>query len=585
MMDRFSRDLTFGAQYLGRGRTRFRFWAPSQKNVRLILGGGEIAMAAQPGGWFAVEAECGPGTRYRFRLDDGMAVPDPASRAQAEGVHGPSVVVEPLAYTWRNPNWRGRPWRETVLYELHAGAMGGFAGVERDLPRLARLGITAIELMPLNDFPGARNWGYDGVLPYAPAHAYGAPDELKALIDAAHGLGLMVFLDVVYNHFGPDGNYLSVYAPAIFHRDAHSGWGAALDFSAPELRRFFAENALYWLMEYRFDGLRFDAVHAIGDRSWLTETAAEIRRTVEPGRHVHLVVENDNNDAGLLSGAFDAQWNDDGHHALHVLLTEERDGYYADYADNPAERLARCLRDGFIYQGEPSPYRGGKRRGEPSGKLPPTAFVLFLQNHDQIGNRPFGERLTVLADPAALDAALTLVLLAPSIPMLFMGEETASATPFLYFTDHHGELAALVREGRRREFASFAGFSDPAIRDRIPDPNDEATFRASLPCPDTAQGGARLVLVETLLRLRRERVVPVLDGATAIDAAAIGAAAVTARWRMGDGAIMTLAANFGDAPVRLGAIDGAKLFESREGAARDVVLAARAAAAFWRPAS
>ena len=297
----------------------------------------------------------GPGARYRYRLADGLAVPDPASRAQGRDVHDPSLVVDPRAYRWRHPDWRGRKWPETVLYELHAGSLGGFAGVAARLPDLAGLGITAVELMPVNDFPGQRNWGYDGVLPFAPDAAYGAPDELKALVDAAHGLGLMIFLDVVYNHFGPDGNYLAAYAPGFFRTDIATPWGAAIDFRRPEVRRFFIENALYWLMEYRFDGLRFDAVHAIAAPDWLDEMAAEVRATVEPGRHVHLVLEHDGNVADHLRQGFDAQWNDDAHHVLHVLLTGEADGYYADYA----ERAGRA--PGALPRPKASPTRASPR--------------------------------------------------------------------------------------------------------------------------------------------------------------------------------------------------------------------------------
>jgi malto-oligosyltrehalose trehalohydrolase len=474
------------------------------------------------------------------------------------------------------------------LYELHVGTMGGFAGVQRALPRLADLGVTAIELMPINDFPGRCNWGYDGVLPYAPDSAYGTPDELKALIDAAHGLGLMMFLDVVYNHLGPDGNYLAVYAPQIFHADGQVDWGAALDFGVPQLRRWFTENAIYWLMEYRFDGLRFDAVHAIGDRSWLTETAAAIRAAVEPGRHVHLVLENERNEARLLAHDFNAQWNDDGHHALHVLLTGETDGYYADYAERPAEGLARCLQEGFIYQGEPSRYRKGAPRGEVSAALPPTAFVLFLQNHDQIGNRPFGDRMTARAAPDAIDAALALLLLSPQIPLLFMGEEDASRTPFLFFTDHHGELAEAVRQGRRKEFAGFGGFADSAQRDRIPDPNSETTFLASIPKAQADQAATRYALMQNLLAIRRGKIVPGLDGARGLAARAIGPAAVVAAWRMGDGATLAIAINLDGEEIAAPMPAGSLLFESKPGAAetfaRDGRVPARSTIAFWHAA-
>ncbi|MGZ6176365.1 MAG: malto-oligosyltrehalose trehalohydrolase, partial [Candidatus Binataceae bacterium] len=456
--------------------------------------------------------------------------------------------------------WRGRPWSETVLYELHAGTLGGFAGVARELPRLAALGITAVELMPVNDFPGARNWGYDGVLPFAPDHAYGSPDDLKALVDAAHGHGLMIFLDVVYNHFGPDGNYISSYAPQFFRPDVKTPWGPAIDFRNAEVRGFFTENALYWLMEYRFDGLRFDAVHAITEADWLDEMAARVRETVEPGRHVHLVLEHDGNVAEHLRRDFDAQWNDDAHHVLHVMLTGEREGYYIDYAEKPAQRLTRVLAEGFVYQGEASPHRNGEKRGTPSGDLPPTSFVLFIQNHDQIGNRAFGERLTALVDPRALEAAIALQLLCPQIPLIFMGEEDASATPFQFFTDHHGELAGAVREGRRREFASFAAFASPQRRACIPDPNAATTFEQSRPAPDAALGSSRRELYRRLLEVRRERIVPRLEGARALDAKVVGEAAVLARWRMGDGAVLTIVSNLGPASCALTTPSGELLF-------------------------
>ena len=280
-MTSFARDLPFGATLVDPGHTRFRLWAPGQPEVAVDVERlGVVPMTRDAEGWFEAEAPCGAGARYRYRLMDGLAVPDPASRAQGHDVHDPSLVVDPRAYRWRHPDWRGREWPETVLYELHVGSLGGFAGVAERLPELAELGVTAVELMPVNDFPGQRNWGYDGVLPFAPDAAYGAPDDLKALVDAAHGLGLMIFLDVVYNHFGPDGNYLAAYAPGFFRADIATPWGTAIDFRRPQVRRFFIENALYWLMEYRFDGLRFDAVHAIAAPDWLDEMAAEVRATV-----------------------------------------------------------------------------------------------------------------------------------------------------------------------------------------------------------------------------------------------------------------------------------------------------------------
>jgi malto-oligosyltrehalose trehalohydrolase len=562
--------LTLGAAHLDLSRSagevrEFRLWAPAQESVSVALQNAALLpMQRSPDGWFEATAPVAAGTRYQYRLADGMLVPDPASRFQPDDVHGPSLVLDSRAYPWRNPDWRGRPWCETVLYELHAGIMGGFTAVARELPRLQQLGITAIELMPVNDFPGRRNWGYDGTLPFAPDSAYGTPDDLKALVDAAHDLGLMIFLDVVYNHFGPDGNYLHHYAPQFFLAGQHTPWGPAIDFHRPEVRAFFTQNVLYWLQEYRFDGLRFDAMHAIADQSWIAEMAATVRASIEPGRHVHLVLEHHNEAAPLRPTASgqrqaDAQWNDDFHRALHVLLTGETSGYYTDYADHPAEHLARCLAEGWSFQGGFARYYNAER-GTPSADLPPTAQVIFLQNHDQTGNRAFGERLTTLADPAALEAAIALQLLTPHIPLLFFGEETASRTPFLFFTDHNPELAEAVRAGRRREFARFPGFADPATRERIPDPNAPESFQASIPQPDPLRAAGRTALYRSLLALRRQHLVPRLDGARSLGAQVIGAKAVRASWRLGDGATWTVACNLDAAPVPFDAPPGERLF-------------------------
>lgn len=550
-------DPSFGAKLIGPNRTRFQFWAPSKQNVSVEIEGlPPIEMTHVAKGLFQAEADCGAGARYRYRVSDDLAVPDPASRLQAGDIHDASIVCDPDSYQWKYTAWNGRPWHETVLYELHPGTCGGFAGIMQRLPALADLGITAVELMPVADFPGRRGWGYDGVLPYAPDTAYGTPGQLKEMIDTAHGLGLMVFLDVVYNHFGPDGNYLGAYAASFFRDDVHTPWGQAVDFRQQPVRDFFTENALYWLTEFRFDGLRFDAVHAISEKDWLVEMATRVRAAMPPPRHVHLVLENDENLVSLLerspSRLFDAQWNDDGHHALHVLLTGESEGYYRDYIDGPAGRLARCLSEGFIYQGEASSFAGGKPRGESSSHLPPTAFVLFLQNHDQVGNRAFGERLTTLADPSALFAASALMLLAPQIPLLFMGEEFGATQPFLYFTDHQTrELADAVREGRRQEFARFSAFSDPEIRARIPDPNAEQTFVDSIPEAAGTIADYWRDRIRTLLGVRHRQIIPRLAGTRAMHAKAIGAAAVAARWRMGDGRVLTMAINLSATPVPL----------------------------------
>ncbi|OWW22265.1 malto-oligosyltrehalose trehalohydrolase [Noviherbaspirillum denitrificans] len=582
-------EASFGARLVAPDRTRFRLWAPGCEQVSVeIEGMAAVSMQQAGDGWFVAEAQCGTGARYKYRVSSGLAVPDPASRAQAGDVHDASIVCDPDAYQWKHADWNGRPWHETVLLELHAGTMGGFEGVAKQLPLLAELGITAIELMPVADFPGPRNWGYDGVLHYAPDAAYGSPEQLKALVDTAHGLGMMVFLDVVYNHFGPDGNYLGTYAPQFFRDDIHTPWGQAIDFRKQPVRDFFTENAIYWLDEFRFDGLRFDAVHAISDKDWLVEMAQRVRAAMAAGRHVHLVLENDDNSARLLERApsrlFDAQWNDDMHHILHVLLTGEREGYYGGYVGQPAEKLARGLAEGFIYQGEAALLPGGPSRGEPSAHLPPTAFVFFLQNHDQIGNRAFGERLTVLAQPQALRAAMALQLMSPQIPMLFMGEESGATQPFLYFTSHlTADLAEAVRNGRRQEFARFAAFSDPALRERIPDPNDEETFQQSIPHPDPDTGQATREWIASLLAIRRTHIVPRLEGARSLGADILGPAAVAARWRMGDGQVLVVSINLGAAPVPFTPGSGTLLFAT-EGAEGNV-LPAHAVLAILEPSA
>ncbi len=489
-MMRHLHRMPFGTERRADGSTRFRLWAPACERVTLEIAPGghapesdlafrEIPMQRIAGDWHeGVVQALPPGTRYRYRLPDGLAVPDPASRFNPDDIHAASALVDPLAYVWRNGDWRGRPWHESVIYELHVGTFtpqGTFAAARERLAHLAGLGVTVVELMPVADFPGRRGWGYDGVLPFAPDAAYGTPDELKALIDEAHGLGMSVLMDVVYNHFGPEGNYLHAYAPQFFDASRHTPWGAAINFDGPSsrvVRDFFAHNALYWVEEFRCDGLRLDAVHAIDDRSSpdiVTEIATALRDGPGRERQVHLVLENDRNQARYLGRderarprIASAQWNDDVHHVFHVLLTGQRDGYYADYAEEPMERLGRSLAEGFVYQGQPSEFRAGEPRGEPSAQLPPQAFIDFLQTHDQVGNRAFGERLDALADQALMPAALASLLLAPAVPMLFMGEEWGASTPFLFFCDFGPELAAAVSKGRREEFSRFDAFRDPA---------------------------------------------------------------------------------------------------------------------------
>jgi maltooligosyltrehalose trehalohydrolase len=565
--------MPFGAELRADGSTRFRLWAPGAASVELELAGSagqaRLAMRRDANGWHELVTRAAAGTRYRFVVGDGLLVPDPASRCNPDDVHGASEVVDPHAYRWRH-DWRGRPWYEAVVYELHIGTFtpeGTFAAAAARLPALAALGITAVELMPVADFPGARNWGYDGVLPFAPDSSYGRPDELKALIDAAHGHGLMVLLDVVYNHFGPEGNYLHAYCPAFFNPKHQTPWGAAINFDgdgARTVRDFFIHNALYWIEEYCFDGLRLDAIHAIRDDSTphiVTEIAQALHAGPGRERPVHLVLENDANQSRFLERDADgrpcaatAQWNDDLHHALHVPLTGEGDGYYADYADAPRERLGRGLAEGFVYQGDASAFRGGEARGEPSAQLPPTAFISFLQTHDQVGNRAFGERLHALSDSTGERAAIAALLLAPHVPMLFMGEEWAASTPFQFFCDFGPELAEAVTRGRREEFGRFAAFADPAVRARIPDPNAPTTFQASK--LDWAEREAsphreRLALVRELLALRRQQIVPRLAGARTGGRFEIANGVVCVAWPLAAGATLHLALNLAEADATL----------------------------------
>ena len=567
--------MPFGAAIVP-GGVRFRLWAPAARRVEVGVGAavddlGWHEMRGEADGWYERIVEgARAGTRYCFRIDDAAHVPDPASRYNPDDVHRASQVIDPLAYDWHDVNWRGRLWRDAVLYELHVGAftaLGTFAGVATRLDYLADLGVTAIELMPIADFPGRRNWGYDGVLLFAPDATYGPSDALKALVDAAHARGLMVILDVVYNHFGPEGNYLPLYAPDFFTGRHATPWGAGLNFDGERsrvVRDFFVHNALYWLEEFHVDGLRLDAVHAIADDSTpdiLTELATTVREGIGREREIHLVLENDRNEARRLLRDRDrrpryytAQWNDDLHHALHAAVTHDRNGYYADYADAPIRHLGRCLAEGFAYQGESSPWRGGHPRGERSATLPPGAFISFLQNHDQIGNRAFGERLHMIAREECVRAIVAIVLLAPQPPLLFMGEEFAAAAPFLFFCDFGPELAAAVTRGRREEFRSFAQFSDPVAAETVPDPAALATFERSrldwrsLAAAPHAEWHA---LYRNLLALRHAVIGPL------VNAIALGGrtwrtwaeTALTVTWPLDDGRVLRLDANLGERPA------------------------------------
>jgi maltooligosyltrehalose trehalohydrolase len=552
--------MPFGAEVGDRG-VRFAVWAPAAREARVHVDGRVVPLERAADGFFACHDErAGAGSRYAFSFDaSDLRVPDPASRFNPDDVHAPSEVIDPDAFPWSDVEWHGRPWREAVIYELHVGTFTGagtYDGAERKLDYLANLGITAIELMPLADTPGRGNWGYDGVLPFAPEHGFGRPEALKRFIQSAHERGMMVLLDVVYNHFGPDGNYLSLYAPQFFTARHHTPWGNAINFDdvgSRVVRQFFIHNALYWLEEYHFDGLRLDAVHSIVDDSdptFLRDLAAAVRR-LGLSRLVHLVLENDRNEASLLRRgsadepeAYTAQWNDDLHHALHVLLTGETRGHYQDY-ESPGEQVLRGLLEGFIYQGETSRYRRAAR-GEPSAELPTEAFVNFLQNHDQIGNRPDGKRLWMLLPRERMLAAETLLALLPTPILMFMGDEFHAPNIFPFFCDFQGDLAAAVTEGRRREFRKLA--DEQADLDLLPGPNTpEARAAAVLDWQslDREPHAHALERQRAWLRTRRERLVPRLP-ARSPAGKLLGARALLARWTLADGARLVLVANLDD---------------------------------------
>jgi maltooligosyltrehalose trehalohydrolase len=522
-MFKYPPQKTFGAQHVN-GGVHFRLWAPNQANVSLILDDRDpTSMSRSADGWHdLMSTSAKAGALYKFRLQDGLEVPDPASRFQPQDAHGPSEVVDPHTYKWNDGAWKGRPWEECVIYELHIGAFtqgGTFRSAIDRLDYLAELGITAIEIMPVADFPGSRNWGYDGVLLFAPDSSYGRPDHLKELVDAAHAKNIMVFLDVVYNHFGPDGNYLPAYSP-VFTEHHETPWGAAVNFDSDGsdlVREFVIQNAMYWISEFHFDGLRLDAVHAIKDDSEthiLDEMASRVRNAGFQ-RQVHLLLENEENEAAPLERVggkplyYTAQWNDDVHHALHSAATKETSGYYVDYTGH-TDKLDRALAEGFAFQGELMPYRGSPR-GEPCRHLPPTAFVSFIQNHDQVGNRAFGDRITSFSPAQAVRAIISIYLLLPQIPMLFMGEEFGASQPFPFFAHFEPELADAVREGRRAEFAKFPEFQDPKKREMIPDPTSEETYQsAKLNWAEVTEGSHAewLTLYRQLLAIRHREIIP-----------------------------------------------------------------------------
>ena len=498
------RDL--GAAWRGRATT-FRVWAPDHRQLDLVIEHGAAPaaihpMTSEPGGYWSLDvADLPVGTRYRYRLDGdaGKVFPDPVSRYQPGGVHGPSEVVDPSAFAWTDAAWQTPPLDRLVIYELHVGTFspeGTFAGAERLLPELARLGVTAIELMPVADFPGDRNWGYDGVALFAPARCYGRPDDLRRLVDSAHRLGLAVLIDVVYNHLGPDGAYANAFSRYYFSDRHRSPWGDGINLDGPhsrDVRAFLIANARMWVDEYHVDGLRLDATHELRDdalstgadattgaRHFLEELTTTVRATGT--RPVCFIAEDERNLATLVrpaaAGGFglDAVWSDDFHHQVRVHLAGDRESYFAEFSGTTGD-LASTLRNGWFFTGQPRPTSGQPRGTDPSG-IEPSRFVICLQNHDQVGNRADGERLHHQIELASYRASCVLLLLAPATPLLFMGQEWATTAPFLYFTDHHPALGEQVTRGRRQEFAGFARFAATDVA-TIPDPQAVETFERS----------------------------------------------------------------------------------------------------------
>ncbi|MEI9700579.1 malto-oligosyltrehalose trehalohydrolase [Enterobacter cloacae] len=567
----------WGAEFISGDVVRFRVWAEGQQQLTLRLAERDLPMTAVGNGWFQIDVPgVTHGTEYQFVLQDGMAVPDPASRAQKGDVNGPSVVIDPGRYQPINPDWAGRPWEETVIYELHIGTFtpqGTFRAAIDKLPYLAELGITQLEVMPVSQFGGSRGWGYDGVLLYAPHSTYGTPEDFHAFIDAAHGLGLSVVLDIVLNHFGPEGNYLPLLSPAFFDPQRMTPWGNGIAYEREPVRHYILDAPLFWLTEYRLDGLRFDAIDQIKDTAskHILQQIAETIREVLPDRHIHLTTEDSRNviflhprDEKGATPLFTSEWNDDFHNAAHVFATGETHAYYQDFAFEPEKKFARALAEGFVYQGEVS-LQTGHSRGVECHTQPPTFFVDFIQNHDQTGNRAQGERLITLAGADKTRVLLAALLLSPHIPLLFMGEEYGETNPFLFFTDFHGDLAKAVREGRAKEFTGHSGHDGD-----VPDPNDEQTFaRSKLDWHNvtTAQGKSWLRFTRSLLVLRHRYLVPLLRPGGTVEGKIVKTAPgmVAVSWSFPTGTL-SLALNIGNKPVDVPALAGETLFSWPEAA-------------------
>jgi maltooligosyltrehalose trehalohydrolase len=553
--------LPFGANVVQDG-VEFRVWAPASRSVDVVVYGPDAEavhpLRAEDDGYFAATVPgLGAGARYKFRLDEKDAFPDPASRSQPDGVHEASEVVDPSAFRWSDDGWRGIPADDLVIYELHVGtatAEGTFDALIGRLDEIAALGATAVEPMPIAEFPGHRNWGYDGVFLFAPESSYGGADGFRRFVDAAHARGLAVILDVVYNHLGPEGNYLYAVTGGQYFTDRHrTPWGDAIDYARRPVREFAIQNALHWAHEYHVDGLRMDATHAILDDSevhLLQELSARVRQSLPPDRHFVLIAEDERNERRMLlpppeGAGLDGVWADDLHHQLRRHTAGDHEAYFSDYTGS-VDDIVRTLRQGWFYQGQRS-RNHDKPRGTPADGLPPRGFVHCIQNHDQVGNRALGDRLTESVGLDVYRAASALLLLSPYTPLLWMGQEWAATTPFQYFTDHPEELGKLVTEGRRKEFGKFSAFADPAVRERIPDPQAPSTFENSRLRWDEAERmphAGILALYRELIALRRSHPALRRRARDAFAVAALGEHALALRRTGDDGRALLLVLSF-----------------------------------------
>ncbi len=582
---RWVHAMPFGAAPAPDGGVRFRIWAPEAGSLDLVIEGRAetLPMQRQKDGWYErVVLDADAGTRYQFQLPDGRKVADPASRYQPEDAEGPSEVVDATAYSWKSTAWRGRPWNEMILYELHVGTFtpeGTFRAAITKLDHLRDLGVTAIEVMAIADFPGRRNWGYDGVLWYAPDSTYGRPEDLKALVEAAHERGIQVILDVVYNHFGPQGNCLLEYAPQILTDKYQTAWGQALNFDgdcSEQTREFIIHNALYWIEEFQMDGLRFDASHAMIDASpkHVLDELAERVRAAAPGREIHLILEEEHNigqrlrrDADGCPEDFTAQWNHDLQRLIGMAVAPE--WVCAEDPGGETDKLRKALAEGFVVHAQELDAEGDPGRAA-SVHVPPGAFVAFLQSHDLVGNRIFGERIHELASPEAVRAVASLYLLLPQTPMLFMGEEWGATSRFPYFSDYRGQLAKDVREGRRKQFAETMQDRDPKELDKVPDPQAEQTFLcAKLKWGelDEARHQEWLEWYREMLRVRGQEIAPLLGriGTDAYSHEIVGPRALVIRWRLNGGGELRLAMNLCDGERAFPEVGGRIVMQTGEG--------------------